>query len=227
MISLAEVTAFLVVAIPLFRFLNDWLSARNQFRIKSLELFYQCFEAESNKSMKLVVEQQFKSVFKLNADFDVVEALLLSNQPSKAIQLYKKCKAYVAVESQALKLSDKYVDLNRRKREYYLKPIRNFSLYFLTAMPAIYLGLWSYEQFTSLYTGDIVLSPSHIGSAFISLIASITMAFIAYISVTDSASIKYAEELVGQYDHDFKKADLGVRIILTKRLRQIRNAWQS
>ena len=227
MISLAEVTTFLVVAIPLFRFLNDWLSARNQFRIKSLELFYQCFEAESNKSMKLVVEQQFKSVFKLNADFDVVEALLLSNQPSKAIQLYKKCKAYVVVESQALKLSDKYVDLNRRKREYFLKPIRSFSLYFLTAMPAIYLGLWSYEQFTSLYTGGIVLSPSHIGSASISLIASITMALIAYISVTDSASIKYAEELVGQYDHDFKKADLGVRIMLTKRLRQIRNAWQS
>ncbi|WP_025523823.1 hypothetical protein [Vibrio parahaemolyticus] len=226
MISLAEVTAFLVVAIPFFRFLNDWLSARSQFRIKNLELFYQCFEAESNRSMKLVVEQQFKSVFKLNADFDVVEALLLSKQPSKAIQLFKKCKAYVAVEDKVFKLSENYVDLSRRRREYYFKPIRNFLLYLLTAMPAIYLGLWSYEQFISLYTEDIVLSPSNIGSAFISLIASITMAFIAYICITDSASIKYAEELVSHYDHDFEKADLGVRKMLTKRLRQIRNAWQ-
>ncbi|NOI28015.1 hypothetical protein [Vibrio coralliilyticus] len=225
MISWTEVTAFLLVAIPIFRFLNDWLTARNQFRIKSLELFYQCFEAESNKSMKLVVEQQFKSVFKLNADFDVIETLLLSKKPSKTIQLFKKCRPYVDVESQAFKLLDKYANQKHRRREYYIKPIRNFSAYFLTAIPAIYSGVWSYEKFTSMYAGSVAVTPSDVGSAFISLFVSITMGFIAYGNVTEVVSIKYAEELVAQYDEDFEKADLGIRKMLTRRLSQIRNAW--
>ncbi|EJO2021592.1 hypothetical protein RQY88_004351 [Vibrio vulnificus] len=224
-VSWAAITAFLVGALPVFKFLNDWLSARNQFRVKNLEFFYQCFESETNKSMKLVVEQQFKSVFKLNADFDAIEALLLSQKPSNAIQLFKKCKAYVVVKDKSFVLSEKYECPNVRLREYILKPVKNFTAYFVTAMPAVYSVMWLYDELVALHVGEVALSFTFISNVFVALIISITLTILAFISVTDTTSIKYADQLVSHYDCDFKGLEFSVKKMLTRRLRGIWHAW--
>lgn len=134
--------------------------------MKNLEFFYQCFESESNKSKKLVVEQQFKSVFKFKASFDVIEALLLSKSPSQAIQSFKKSEKYVVVEDMSFVLREKYLAPCSRRREYWAKPARNFILYFATAMLASYAGFYFLERSISLYEGDMTLSIESFLSTF-------------------------------------------------------------
>ena len=221
--SLTEMAAALVFAIPIFRLISDWLSNRNQFRMKNLEFFYQCFESESNKSKRLVVEQQFKSVFRFKANFDVIEALLLSKSPSQAIQSYKKSQAYVVVEDMAFVLREKYLAPCSRRREYWTKPTRSFIRYFVTAMLSAYAGFFFLEQSLSLYKGDITLSLESFLSAFLALVLSIVMALIAYFSITDPTSIKHAEDLVCQYDTSFESADLGISRTMKRRLKVFRN----
>ncbi|HHX8443162.1 TPA: hypothetical protein ACVO0G_004591 [Vibrio diabolicus] len=224
-ISSAAMVGFLAGALPFLKFFHDWVLNRNQFRVKNLEFFYQCFDSEANKARKLVVEQQFKSVFKIRADFDVISLLLLSDKPSKAIELYRYSDCYVEPKNDQFVLKTKYTSSKTRNFERLAKYPRNFFFYMLCAMPSAYSAIWVYTQILAVYSKDRILTLSLLGGLFFVATFAVVLARVAYLKVTDSRSVTCAEELVAIYDKSFQSEVMGVRAMLTRRLRMIRNAW--
>ncbi len=165
-ISSAAMVGFLAGALPFLKFFHDWVLNRNQFRVKNLEFFYQCFDSEANKARKLVVEQQFKSVFKIRADFDVISLLLSSDKPSKAIELYRYSDCYVEPKNDQFVLKTKYTSSKTRNFERLAKYPRNFFFYMLCAMPSAYSAIWVYTQILAVYSKDRVLTLSLLGGLF-------------------------------------------------------------
>ncbi|TOE68111.1 hypothetical protein CGJ37_24445, partial [Vibrio parahaemolyticus] len=97
--------------------------------------------------------------------------------------------------------------------------------YFVAAMPAVYSVMWLYDELLALHVGEVALSFTFISNVFVVLIVSITLTILAFINVTDTTSIKYADLLVSHYDPDFEGLEFGVKKMLTRRLRGIWHAW--
>ncbi|MDW1977395.1 hypothetical protein [Vibrio sp. Vb1980] len=92
-------------------------------------------------------------------------------------------------------------------------------------MPSAYSAIWVYTQILAVYSKDRILTLSLLGGLFFVATFAVVLARVAYLKVTDSRSITCAEELVAIYDKSFQSEVMGVRAMLTRRLRVIRNAW--
>ncbi len=117
-VTLSALVALVVSILPLIKFLHELISSNKQFKVKHLELLHQSFGEPNNPAMKLMVEQQFCSVFKCSASFEDICVLLSASKATKAVELYKGSHAYVDCDGEKFTFVDKYRDPKKRMKEY-------------------------------------------------------------------------------------------------------------
>ena len=139
-VTLSALVALAVSTLPLIKFLHELISSNKHFKVKHLELLHQSFGEPNNPAMKLMVEQQFCSVFKYSASFEDICLLLSASKTTKAVELYKDSHTYLDCDGEKFTFVYKYRDPKKRMKEYVVRPFRNFALYMIAALPAVALG---------------------------------------------------------------------------------------
>lgn len=203
-VSIGAVIALAVSFLPLLKFPHDLISSKRQFKVRHLELLHRSFNEPENPAMKLVVEQQFRSLFKCKANFDEISELLAAEKVTKAIEHYRDGYRYLEFEDGKFRLISKFQQPKKRIRAFVCRPIRNIVLYFLFAFPAGFLGIFSYSLIMASFPLE---TDDHIITLFIGIVsATFSAAFtiIAFFSITDTHNIKHAEQFLAVYDENYE-----------------------
>lgn len=200
-LPISSMVAFLLGVLPFMRFFHELISSRRQFKVKNLELFYQSFGDTINPSRKLVIEQQFLSIFNFQASYCEICSLLKTSNASHAVLLYSRCNQYVELNDKAFVLKKKYLRPANRLKEYYLRRIKKFTLYFITAFLAVSVALALIFAFVNkLYVTTTLGVPNSVWSFMAAAIFGWLLRE-AYNNITDTHSIKYADEFLYMYDN--------------------------
>ncbi len=205
-VTLSAFVALTVSILPLIRFIHELISSNRQFKVKYLELLHQSFGEPNNPAMKLMVEQQFYSVFKCSASFEDICVLLSASKTTKAVKLYKDSYAYLDCDGEKFTFVDKYRDPTKRIKEYVVRPFRNFALYMVAALPAVVLGMLSLYLALDGDPFKTTFGVTNVIICFFSATFCAMLVRVAYYRVTDTHSIKYAEELLTIYDNEYVKS---------------------
>lgn len=200
-LPISSMVAFLLGVLPFLRFFHELISSRRQFKVKNLELFYQSFGDNSNPSSKLVIEQQFISIFNFQASYCEISCLLQTSNVSHAIQLYSRCNQYVELNDKTFGLKNKYLRPTNRLKEYYLRRIKKFTLYFITAFLAASIALVLIFAFVNKLYATTTLGVPNSVWAFMAAAIFGWLLREAYNNITDTHSIKYADEFLCMYDN--------------------------
>ncbi len=203
--SVSATIALLVSILPLLKFMLLLISSHKQFKVKNLELLFQAIEKDTNIATKLVVEQQFFSIFKYDISYEEICILLSSYNPTNAIRLHKDCLRYLEVENKHFKLKSQFSNDNSRLKEYFLAPLKKFGWYMVFAFPTALLSV--VLVFIAPKTKLLELSFGLPNAAWYLLVAGAAGFFgrLAYNKITDTQSIKYAEELLLTYNQNYIK----------------------
>ncbi|WMN64930.1 hypothetical protein [Vibrio parahaemolyticus] len=205
-VTLSALAALAVSILPLVKFLHELISSNKHFKVKHLELLHQSFGEPNNPAMKLMVEQQFRSVFKCSASFEDICVLLSASKTTKAVELYKDSHAYLDCDGEKFTFVDKYRDPKMRMREYVVRPFRNFTIYMIAALPAVALGMFLLYLVLGGEPLKTTFGVANVIICFVSAVFCGVLVRVAYYRVTDTHSIKYAEELLTIYDNEYVKS---------------------
>ncbi|MEZ8307570.1 hypothetical protein AB6D20_018505 [Vibrio splendidus] len=205
-VTLSALVALTVSILPLIKFLHELVSSNKHFKVKRLELLYQSFGEPNNPAMKLMVEQQFCAVFKCSASFEDICVLLSASKTTKAVELYKDSHTYLNCDGEKFTFVEKYREPKNRMKEYVVRPFRNFALYMIAALPAVTLGMVSLYVVLDGTPFKTTFGVVNVIVCFVSAAFCGMLVRVAYYRVTDTHSIKYAEELLTIYDNEYVKS---------------------
>ncbi|MGF1703397.1 hypothetical protein L4D09_24195 [Photobacterium makurazakiensis] len=203
--TLATVMMTVLALLPLLKLGHYILASNRSFRIQSLDLLFKSLSDQANGGSRLVVEQMFRSHFKLYVSYDLIQVLLDQPNPTKAIELYKTSKKYLVLSDNGLVFDAKYQCQKRRKIERLLRPTINFIKYWLLAMIGGLSGLYVVKS----YNLEIVFEVNYLifnGAIWFlaSLLSFVSMVF-AVKSLTDETNIKDAELLEKSFSEQNSK----------------------
>ncbi|WP_260260361.1 hypothetical protein [Vibrio intestinalis] len=203
--STSAAIALLVGVLPFLKFLHELVSSHKQIKVRNLELLFQAIEQKNNLATRLVVEQQFVSIFKYNIAYNDICTLLSNSNPTRAIHLYKNSLRYLENRENAFTFKPEFKSESSKIYEYFSRPIKNFSLYMMFALPAALLGIVILNVTTKENLFDLSLGLPNLAwylivCAFIGLLARL-----AYNRITDTESVKFADELILTYDSNHVK----------------------
>ncbi|PTO84335.1 hypothetical protein CWN98_17235 [Vibrio splendidus] len=210
--STGAAIAIIVGLLPFLRFFHELVSSHKQFKVKNLELLIHSFDNAANPAMKLVVEQQFRLLFKYEANYDEICILLSSQKPTNAIELYKDGSPYLMYDEGKFRFKEKYADEKKQLCEYFVRPVKNFTLYMAYALPAAFLGVGT--LFLAMTTNLLELTIGLPNAGWYLMLFALAGMFMrmAYHKVTNTHSIKYADELLFNYEiNHVKNVELTLR----------------
>ncbi|MEZ8239972.1 hypothetical protein AB6C73_16015 [Vibrio splendidus] len=203
--STGAAIAVLVGLLPFLKFFHELVSSHKQFKVKNLELLFHSFEKAVNPATKLVVEQQFRLLFKYEANYDEICVLLSSQKPTSTVELYKDGGQYLVCEEGKFRFKDQYVDETKRLREYFYRPLKNFTLYMVSALPAAFLCVALISLVTTTELFELTIDLPNLAWYLILVAFAGLFMRVAYHRITDTHSIKYADELLLNYESDHVK----------------------
>ncbi|MBY3674268.1 hypothetical protein DLR69_15310 [Vibrio paracholerae] len=192
MVSMSTILAVL----PLIKLFHHIFHSNRSYKVQSLEAFSKVLIGNGNISNRLVAEQLFINQFKIHIDYETIVVLLNFSSPTNAINLYRNSKKYLHVDRGQLVYKGKYQCTKKRRLEKYVRPFRNYALYWIFAMVSGLTGLYVYRSFdinTILHFNYILFN----GAIWtLSSIASCVSLILAVKCLTDTTNIKDAEALI-------------------------------
>jgi hypothetical protein len=187
--------SFLILALPVVKFLHSYFHLNKKMRVSSLELLLKVDETGDFLSKKLLVEQAFLNIFKFRIKYDVISELLKSSSPTEMIGLYRKSDVFLKYENQRLVFIDKYKDYRVRRKFRYLRPFLSKVLYFVLSYFGTILLIFLYkylQDYSYVDFSELVITVCF--SLVVSLVG-IAMVVAAFIALLDEKGIVHAEKL--------------------------------
>lgn len=195
--AMLAVIATIIALIPLFKLIHSMFHTNKVLKIQSLDLLSASLKGHDAINA-FVVEQLFLTHFKISASYDVIKYLLSQYHPSHSLDLYKCSSKYIFFSKGKFAFKDKYKCPKRRTLEKRIRPIINFTLYFIFGVSGLSLLIYAVNDFRS----KIIITENFTIGTFILLVGSFSMGivfvYIAFICITNKSNISKAELLLSK-----------------------------
>ncbi|HFG1878627.1 TPA: hypothetical protein ACGF2C_003570 [Vibrio cholerae] len=189
-------TSIIAVLLPLIKLVHHTLHSNKSHKVQSLDVLFRVAGEKNNITNKFIMEQIFANQFRMDVDYETIEALLSCQSPSEAINLYRNSVRYLELKNGEFKFKNKYQFRTRRRIEYYIRPIVNHLLYWVFGMASGFSGLYLYHCFSIDTFFDVKYFLFNGVYWMIASIFSFCTAIIAIRFLIDKASVKKAEKLI-------------------------------
>ncbi|KJF83160.1 hypothetical protein UA31_00765 [Photobacterium angustum] len=159
LISENFVLALIALLPALIIFMHKYKSSRDTFKIKTLDFLTVLFNDKDNLAHKFAVEETFYRNIKIILDYKTITLFLSLDNPTKALQLYKKSSNYLKVKDGKLAYKKIYTYSFIRILVKFLKPISNVFFYFIFGFISIFLTIIAYEKitFNDIFQNELVM----------------------------------------------------------------------
>ncbi|WP_305840062.1 hypothetical protein [Photobacterium leiognathi] len=151
------------------------------------------------------MEETFYRNIKIILDYKTITLFLSVDNPTKALQLYKKSSNYLEVKDGNLVYKKMYKNRFIRILFRILKPISNVLLYFVFGFISLFLFLIAYDKtsFKDVFEIELVVTDIIFWSSC--YFFSFLFAVLSLLFLFDSRNIKYANELLPMFNKNKPK----------------------
>lgn len=205
LISENYIFALLGLLPALLVFMLKCKSTRDTFKIRTLDFLTVLFNDKDNLAHKFSVEETFYRNIKIILDYKTITLFLSVDNPTKALQLYKKSSNYLEVKDGNLVYKKMYKNRFIRILFRILKPISNVLLYFVFGFISLFLFLIAYDKtsFKDVFEIELVVTDIIFWSSC--YFFSFLFAVLSLLFLFDSRNIKYANELLPMFNKNKPK----------------------
>ncbi|WP_318458643.1 hypothetical protein [Photobacterium leiognathi] len=205
LISGNSILALIAFLSTLYFYMHRYISTRDTFKIKTLEFLTELFNDKDNLAHKFSVEESFYRNIKIILDYKTITLFLSLDNPTKALQLYKKSSDYLEIKDGKLVYKRIYKNKFIRFLFRIFKPIFNVLFYFIFASISFILVVIPIEKivFNDIFPAELAMADSVFWS--LCYLFSLLLAGGSLLFLFDSRNIKYAHELLPMFNENKPK----------------------